>query len=56
MTDILLSCWIPGRPRPQGALKTFAVAGKATAGTRIPHSPTARTSSPPLPRTGSGSR
>ena len=29
MTDILLSCWIPGRPRPQGALKTFAVAGKA---------------------------
>ena len=29
MTDILLDCWIPGRPRPQGALKTFAVAGKA---------------------------
>ena len=29
MSDVLLDCWIPGRPRPQGALKTFAVAGKA---------------------------
>ena len=29
MSDVLLDVWIPGRPRPQGALKTFAVAGKA---------------------------
>ena len=29
MTDILLDCWIPGRPRPQGKLQTFVAGGRA---------------------------
>ena len=29
MSNRVLDVWIPGRPRPQGKLQTFAVAGKA---------------------------
>ena len=29
MSDVLLDCWIPGRPRPQGKLQTFVAGGRA---------------------------
>ena len=31
MSDVLLDVWIPGRPRPQGSMKTFMAGGHAHA-------------------------
>lgn len=37
MTDILLDCWIPGRPRPQGSMRHVGKGHMAYSATTIAH-------------------